>query len=130
MNVKKEIKNAIRNGIYMGFENEEEEEDFMNELFAFLIKKKNFCTFKDNDKTIVVSSEVEDLGEIYIHAKTLKITPLAEQGFFKVFMDMLEFLSVRHKAELDKLKELESRKEEEDISTEEDTDSDDGEWWL
>ncbi len=113
----------------MGFEDEEEEEDFLNELFAFLIKKKNFCTFKDNDKTIVVSSDVEDLGEIYIHAKTIKITPLAEQGFFKVFMDMLEFLSIRHKADLDKLKELQSQNEE-DISTEEDSESDDGELWL
>jgi len=92
MNIKKEIKKAIRHGIYMGYDDEEEEQEFMNELFSFLINKKNFCTYKDNDKTIVVSSDSEDLGEIYIHSKTLKITPLTEVGFFKVFMDMLEFL--------------------------------------
>lgn len=126
MNVKDEIRRAIKNGIHLGDLTAEEEKKYIYELFSYLINKKNFCTFKDDNRTIVASSLDEDLAEIYIHAGTLRISPLASVGYFQVFMDVLGFLANKHKEEM-KLLEVKEQKKEigEDDSTE-----DDGEWWL
>ena len=81
---------------------------------------------KDNNRTIMVSSVEEDLAEIYIHAGTLRISPLASAGYFQVFMDVLGFLAEKHRGEMEELENSEKKKEiGEDDSTE-----DDGEWWL
>mgnify|MGYP003113480515 CR=1 FL=1 len=125
MNVKEEIKRAIKHGIYMGEFSKDEERKFIGELFSFLISKNNFCLFKDNDRTIVVSSIEEDLAEVFIHAGTLKIVPQASEGYFKIFMDVLEFIANKHKEEMKQLSSPEDEETEEDDSTE-----DDGEWWL
>ena len=103
----------------MGNFNTEEEKEFIMELFSYLIEKKNFCILKDNDMTIVVTSYDDDLAEIFIHAGTLKIIPQSPEGYFQVFMDVLEFLADRYRKE--KLVE----EPEDDDSTE-----DDGELWL
>ena len=124
MNVKEEIKAAIKNGIYMGFKDDEEEKIFFKALFSFLIKKKNFCIYKDNEQTIVVSSDVEDLCEIFIHAGTLKLVPFTSHGVFNVFMDMLEFIAKRHGEEITELEKKVNNDPDDDESTEEE------EWWL
>ena len=120
MNVKEEIQRAIKYGIYLGNFSTEEEKEFISELFSRLIDRKNFCILKDNDMTIVVTSYDDDLAEIFIHAGTLKIIPQSPEGYFQVFMDVLEFLADRYKKE----KEIE-KPDDDDESTE-----DDGELWL
>ncbi len=119
MNIREEIQRAIKYGIYLGDLSYTEEKVFLSELFASLIAKKNFCILKDKDRTMVVSSVTEDLAEIFVHEGTLKIIPLSSEGYFKVFMDALEFIAERHKKEVESLKDLE-----EDESTEEE------DWWL
>ena len=99
MNIQEEIKAAIKEGIYMDFKNQTEKEKFFKELFEFLIDKKNFCVFKDKGHTIVVSSDIEDICEIFIHVDTLKIVPFSSHGFFKIFMDMLEFIAKKYQKE-------------------------------
>ena len=129
MNVKEEIRRAIKDGIYLGIMSDEEEEKFLKDLFHFLIDKKNFCTFNDRKLIISVSSVVEDLADIYIARDTLKIQPLAAEGYFQVFMDVLEFIAKKHREEVEAAAKNATAEEvdEEDISTEED---DDGDWWL
>lgn len=128
MNVKDEIRKAIKEGIYLGTMTDEEEERFIKQLFSFLLDKKNFCTLNDRRLIISVSSIVEDLADIYIARGTLMIQPLAAEGYFQVFMDVLEFVAKKHREEVEAgigtpIEEV----DEEDISTEED---DDGDWWL
>ena len=101
MNIKQEIKKAIKYGIHLGELGINEEGEFIKDLFDFLIEKKNFCTLKDNDRTIVASNDTEELAEIFIHVSTLKIIPLASDGYFKVFMDVLEFVANMHKKEME-----------------------------
>lgn len=127
MNIGDEIKRAIKHGIYLGTLTDTEEHSFLTELNSFLILKKNFCFLIEITGTITVSSDVEDLAEIFIHRGTLKITPLASEGYFKVFMDTLEFISEKHKKEFKMLEERETPKpkDDDDESTE-----DDGEMWL
>lgn len=124
MNIKEEIKKAIKYGISLGSMEPEEQDDFLGDLFTFLIQKNNFCIFKDNNQTILITSDIEELAEIYIHAGTLKVTPLATEGYFKLFMDVLEFISTKHQKEIESLKK-EENKTEGDESTE-----DDGDLWL
>jgi len=125
MDVSEEIKKAIKHGIYLGRMSEKEEHLFLTELNSFLIVKKNFCFLTELSGTITVSSAVEDLAEVFIHRGTLKITPLASEGYFKVFMDTLEFISVKHKQEMDALEKKNTNEIDDDESTE-----DDGELWL
>jgi hypothetical protein len=127
MNVKSEIRRAIKHGIHLGLPPKEEGK-FIHELLVFLIKKNNFCILDEKTKTITVSSLLEDLSDIYIHEGTLKIKPLAASGYFSVFMDVLEFVAKKHQAEIDR---LEQDHDVGDESTEDDEPTeDDGDWWL
>jgi len=125
MNIGEEIKKAIKYGIFLGDISDDESDLFLRELNLFLIKKKNFCFFSDATKVIIVSSDLEDLAEIFIHRGTLKVTPLAAEGYFKIFMDMLEFISKKHKKETEDKAKVKVKTTEEDESTE-----DDGDLWL
>ena len=126
MNINNEIKRAIKHGIYLGKVSDEEEQIFLTGLNSFLISKNNFCFLTESTGTIVVYSVSEDLAEIFIHRGTLKITPLASEGYFKIFMDTLEFISKKHEQETDKVKDKVSDQSDiDDESTE-----DDGELWL
>ena len=129
MNVKEEIRRAIRDGIYLGIMTEEQEESVIRELFSFLIKKKNFCTFSEKRLVITVSSMIEDLADIYISRNTLKIEPLAAVGYFQVFMDVLEFIAKKHREEVE-AKDQENKVFLDDDSTEDESTEDDGELWL
>ena len=122
MNVKEEIQNAIRSGIYVGIKTPQEELIYLNELLVFLNKKKNFSILEEEKRSIKVSSDYDDLADIYIHAGTLKIVPLASEGYFKVFMDVLEFISEKYKKEVLKIPLF-------DLDDDESTE-DDGELWL
>jgi len=125
MNISEEIKKAIKYGIFLGDISDDESDLFLRELNLFLIKKKNFCFFSNTTKAIIVSSDLEDLAEIFIHRGTLKVTPLAAEGYFKIFMDMLEFISKKHKKETEDKAKVKVKTTEEDESTE-----DDGDLWL
>ena len=126
MNISDEIKRAIKHGIYLGKMTEKEEHKLLTELNSFLIIKKNFCFLTETSGTITVSTEYEDLAEIFIHRGTLKITPLSSEGYFKVFMDTLEFISNKHRQEMNVLEDKTNNKSvDDDESTE-----DDGEMWL
>tara|TARA_Y100000592_G_C5478715_1_gene324036 strand:+ start:1257 stop:1625 length:369 start_codon:yes stop_codon:yes gene_type:complete len=122
MNVKEEIQRAIKHGIYVGTRTPKEEMKYLNELLVFLNKKKNFSILEEEKRSIKVSSDYEDLADIYIHVGTLKIVPLTSEGYFKVFMDVLEFISEKYKKEVLKLPPIDP---DDDESTE-----DDGELWL
>ena len=125
MNINDEIKRAIKHGIYLGKMTEKEEHSLLTELNSFLIFKKNFCFLTEATGTITVSSAVDDLAEIFIHRGTLKITPLASEGYFKVFMDTLEFISIKHKLEMSESEKKLIGQLDDDESTE-----DDGDMWL
>ena len=120
MNVKEEIQRAIKYGIYLGKFNNKEEKEFIANLFSHLIEKNNFCTLQDDDTTIVITSYDGELAEVFVHSGTLKIIPQASEGYFQVFMDVLEYLAKTYGQE-----EKEEKKVEHDESTE-----DDGEMWL
>ena len=123
LNVKEELRRAIKYGIYLGDLNKHEEKSFISDLFKALVAKKNFCSLTDKDRTIIISSIDGELAEAFIHEGTLKVIPLAAEGYFQVFMDVLEFLAERHKEELnEKAQDIGD-----DESTEEDEDAD---WWL
>ena len=57
---------------------------------------------------------------MFVHSGTLKILPQASEGYFQVFMDVLEFLAKRYGQT-----EEQEKKIDHDESTE-----DDGEMWL
>jgi len=122
MNVKEEIQKAIKHGIYVGVNTPKEELKYLNELLVFLNKKRNFSILEEEKRSIKVSSDYDDLADVYIHAGTLKIIPLTSEGYFKVFMDVLEFISEKYKKEISNTSPLDP---DDDESTE-----DDGELWL
>tara|TARA_R110000824_G_scaffold269567_1_gene458028 strand:- start:88 stop:483 length:396 start_codon:yes stop_codon:yes gene_type:complete len=127
VNVRDEIRKAIEHGIYLGDLGKEEVGEFLKELQTFLIKKGNFCIYNDPTHTIEISNDFRNLARIFIDDNTLRITPLAAEGYFKIFMDVLEFVAGLHREkieEIEKMKQIEQKNlldcSEEDESTEED----------
>ena len=121
MNVRDEIRKAIEHGIYLGQLTKEEEGEYLKELQTFLIRKGNFCIYHDPTHTIGVSSDFQNLASIFIDSNTLKITPLASEGYFKVFMDVLEFVANSHRENMKQIEQKSSSEcSQEDESTEED----------
>ena len=109
MNVKEEIQNVIKNGIAIDTNNDREDDEYRQEMLEFLIRKGNFCIMLEEEKTIVVSSNIEDIADIIIFKSSVFINPLSADGFFKVFMDMLEFIAKNSAEQLAKEKIEEER---------------------
>jgi len=109
MNVKEEIQNAIKNGIAIDTNNDREDDEYRQEMLEFLIRKGSFCIMLEEEKTIVVSSNIEDIADIIIFKSSVFINPLSADGFFKVFMDMLEFIAKNSAEQLAKEKIEEER---------------------
>lgn len=93
MNVQKQIERVLQSGISIETNSEEEEDNYRQQLLEFLIKKNSFCLMNEEAKAITVSSHYHDIAEIVVVAGSVFITPLSDEGFFKVFMDMLEFIA-------------------------------------
>ena len=97
----------------------------MYELLGFLIRKGNFCIIDEKKLTIMVSSLEGDLTNIVLKQGLLKINPLAAEGYFAVFMDVLEFVALKHKKDLEELENLDQK---EDVGSDDSTEEED--LWL
>ena len=64
-----------------------------------------------------------DIAEIFIHSGALRVLPFVSEGYFEIFMDVLEYAASRYKKEIDELKQS-------DVETSTDSTEDDGEMWL
>lgn len=119
------IRRAIDNGFDLSFVKNYDEKALLQGLYDFLIKNKYYCSM-DGDVIYVGPDIIEDVAEVRITNKTMRIKALTDRGFFDTLVTLFKY--VKH------LSEQVGEDSEEDISTETDELDDDEEsseeMWL
>lgn len=124
-NLKNIIRRAIDNGFDLSFVKNYNEKEILQGLYDFLVKNRYYCSM-DGDVIYVGPDIIEDVAEIRIQNKTMRIKALTDRGFFDTLVTLFKY--VRH------LSEQVGEDSDEDISTETDELKDDDEsseeMWL
>jgi hypothetical protein len=118
------IRRAVKNGFDLSFVENYNEKTIFQGLYDYLVKNHYYCSM-DGDVIYVGPDIIEDVAEIRIENKTLKVKALAERGFFDTLVTLFRY--VKHlSAMMDEISQ-------EDISTEpaeEDDEESSEEMWL
>ena len=119
------IRRAIDNGFDLSFVPNYDEKVLLQGLYDFLVKNKYYCSM-DGNVIYVGPDIIEDVAEVRIENKVMKVKALTDRGFFDTLVTLFKYI-----------KHLSSQIEEEsedDISTEtddlEDDDESSEEMWL
>ena len=118
------LRRSVKNGFDLSFVQNYNEKTLMQGLYEYLIKNYYFCSM-ENGVIYVGIDIVEDIAEVRISNKTMKVKPLKEKGFFEVLVSLFKY--IKH------LASSTEEESEEDISTEiDDYDDDESseEMWL
>ena len=110
-NLKNIIRRAIDNGFDLSFVKNYNEKEILQGLYDFLVKNRYYCSM-DGDVIYVGPDIIEDVAEIRIQNKTMRIKALTDRGFFDTLVTLFKY--VRH------LSEQVGEDSDEDISTETD----------
>ncbi len=119
------IRRAIDNGFDLSFVKNYDKKEILQGLYEYLIKNKYYCSM-DGDIIYVGPDIIEDVAEITIENKTMRVKALTDRGFFDTLVSLFKY--IKHlSAQLEE-------DSEEDISTETDEFKDDDEsseeMWL
>lgn len=118
------IRRAIDNGFDLSFVKNYDEKALLQGLYDFLVKNKYYCSM-DGDVIYVGPDIIEDVAEVRITNKTMRVKALTDRGFFDTLVTLFKY--IRH------LSEQVAEDSDEDISTEtDDLDDDESseEMWL
>ena len=122
-NLKSIIRRAIDNGFDLSFVKNYDEKVLLQGLYDFLVKNKYYCSM-DGNVIYVGPDIIEDVAEVRIEDKTMRVKALTDRGFFDTLVTLFKY--IKH------LSEQVGEDSEEDISTETDEDDDESseEMWL
>ena len=123
-NLKNIIRRAIDNGFDLSFVKNYDEKVLLQGLYDFLVKNKYYCSM-DGDVIYVGPDIIEDVAEVRIENKTMRVKALTDRGFFDTLVTLFKY--IKH------LSEQVDEDSEEDFSTETDELDDDEsseEMWL
>lgn len=115
------LKRSVKNGFDLSFVENYNEKAILQGLYEFLIKNHYFCSMHDGVVCVGINV-VDDIAEVTIENKTMKVLPLSDKGFFEVLVSLFKY--VKH------LSSFVEEISEEDISTETDDDESSEELWL
>ena len=118
------IRRAIDNGFDLSFVKNYDEKALLQGLYDFLIKNKYYCSM-DGDVIYVGPDIIEDVAEVRITNKTMRVKALTDRGFFDTLVTLFKYVKY--------LSEQVVEDSDEDISTETDELDDDEsseEMWL
>jgi|TARA_R100000027_G_scaffold66858_2_gene63744 hypothetical protein len=116
------LRRSVRSGFDLSFVENYNEKRLLQGLYDFLVKNHYYCCM-ENKVVYVGINVVEDIAEVRIENKTMKVKPLTEKGFFEVLVSLFKY--VKH------LSSFVEEISEQDISTETDSDDESSEeLWL
>ena len=118
------LRRAMKNGFDLSFIKNYNQREIFQGLYDYLIKNHYYCSM-ENDIIYVGVDIIEDVAEVSIDNKTMKVKALTDRGFFDVLITLFKY--IKH------LSSLIEDKSEEDMSTETDDLEDDEsseEIWL
>lgn len=117
------LRRSVKSGFDLSFVQNHNDKALLQCLYDYLVKNYYFCSM-ENGIVYVGINIVEDIAEVTIVNKTMKVKALTDKGFFEVLLSLFKYV-----------KHLSSSIEEipqEDISTETDDDDEESseEMWL
>ena len=117
------LRRSVKNGFNLDFAEKYSDKALLQKLYDFLVKNHYYCSMEDGIVYVGINI-VEDIVEVTIVDKTMRVKPLIDKGFFEVLVSLFKY--VKHLAS-----ETEKHLEE-DISTETDDHDDESseEMWL
>ena len=118
------LRRAMKHGFDLSFIENYNEKRVMQGLYHYLVKNHYYCSMEDG--VIYVGIDiVQDIAEVTISNKTMKVKPITDKGFFDVLISLFKYIRFTSSIE-------EKEIIEEDISTEIDEDDDESseEMWL
>ena len=123
IDLKEILRRSVKNGFDLSFVKNYNEKKLLQGLYDFLIKSHYFCSMEDGIVYVGINI-VEDIVEVTIVDKTMRVKPLIDKGFFEVLVSLFKY--VKHLAS-----ELEKDLDE-DVSTETDDHDEESseEMWL
>ena len=91
--LKKIIKRALQHGFNLSDLPDYNPKEFKSGLYDYLVEEKYFVT--EEPGYIYVGHDIlEDVVEITFEHETMKVQPLAEEGFFEIFIHLFKYISL------------------------------------
>ena len=117
------LRRSVKNGFDLSFVENYNEKVLLQGLYEFLIKNYYYCSMEDGIIYVGIDI-VEDIAEVRIVNKTMKVKPLKEKGFFEVLVSLFKYVKYLSSS-MDEMPQ-------EDISTETDDEDEESseEMWL
>ena len=117
------LKRSVKNGFDLSFVENYNEKKLLQGLYDYLIKNQYYCSMEDGVVYVGINV-IEDIAEVRIKDKTMKVKPLTDKGFFEVLVSLFKY--VKYLSSF--LQEI----SEEDIPTETDDEDEESseEMWL
>ena len=105
------LKRSIKSGFDLSFAKTYSDKKLLQELYNYLVKNHYFCSMEDGVVYVGINI-VDDIAEVRIEDKTMRVKALVDKGFFEVLISLFKY--VKHlSSKIDELPQ-------EDISTETD----------
>lgn len=117
------LRRSIKNGFDLSFAKNYSDKRLLQGIYDYLVKNHYYCSMEDGIVYVGINI-VEDIVEVTVKDKTMKVKPLVDKGFFEVLVSLFKY--VKHLAS-----EMEKDLDE-DISTETDDHDEESseEMWL
>ena len=123
------INRALKNGFDLSTLPNYNEKAFKEKFYEYFVSK-NYIVVEEGDSMFISYDVVSDVAEVFISDNTLLISPLSEDGFFDIFMEILKFISeLTEQVFLDEDENTESYSEE-TLKKVLDDDDDSEEMWI
>ena len=122
-NLKDILRRSVSNGFDLSFVENYNEKKILQGLYDYLVENHYYCSMEDGVIYVGINI-VEDIAEVRIRNKTMKVKPLIDKGFFEVLVSLFKYVKY--------LSSFIEEESEEDISTETDDDDEESseELWL
>ena len=117
------LKRSIRSGFDLSFAKTYNDKKLLQGLYDYLVRNHYYCSMEDGIVYVGINI-VDDIAEVTVEDKTMKVKALTDKGFFEVLLSLFKY--VKHlSSKIDDLPQ-------EDISTETDDLDDESseEMWL
>ena len=124
------INRALKNGFDLTTIPHYKPEKFKQGLYDHLVDKK-YIVFEEGESFFVSYDIAMDVAEVSIFKDTLMITPLEEDGFFDIFMEIMTYITIEsEKQYLEEEEHTESYSEETLKKVLDDDDDESEEMWI
>jgi len=122
-NLKDILRRSVKNGFDLSFAKNHNDKKLLQGLYDYLVKNHYFCSMDDGIVYVGINI-VDDIAEVTIKNKTMRVKALTDKGFFEVLLSLFKY--VKH------LSSFIEEMSEEDIPTETDDEDEESseEMWL